>query len=283
MATIPRTHEDIEAQIRDIQSRKKELVEEVNEKDRVGLGESGYYDRDIYDGGGSKFEGYVTSIAANDEVEDEDYDVVPFNQNKRPGYTAPAALLNDVAQSEKDYDPFAERRRPTIAEKEDEYRQKRRRMVISPERVDPFAQGLSHVLSLYHIARLVASCCFEDVSLPLGEERRRLAHVRIDLRCVSHLLVLRQYCKTSRVSCKYDDSSWFACYQEYDNFYLHSVGPGLSFSPITATTLAVLSLMRVLDMIPVLPPCGKTPDFGSRTYTEIMKEQLLHGEETEVC
>nr|CAD7462012.1 unnamed protein product [Timema tahoe] len=159
---------DIEAQIRDIQSRKKELVDEINEKDRVGLGESGYYDRDIYDGGGSKFEGYVTSIAANDEVEDEDYDVVPFNQNKRPGYTAPAALLNDVAQSEKDYDPFAERRRPTIAEKEDEYRQKRRRMVISPERVDPFAQG------------------------------------------------------------------------------------------------------------------GKTPDFGSRTYTEIMKEQLLHGEETEL-
>nr|CAD7602769.1 unnamed protein product [Timema genevievae] len=27
---------------------------------------------------------------------------------------------------------------------------------------------------------------------------------------------------------------------------------------------------------------GKTPDFGSRTYTEIMKEQLLHGEETEL-
>lgn len=34
----------------------------------VGLGESGYFDRDIY-GGGGKFEGYVTSIAANDEVE----------------------------------------------------------------------------------------------------------------------------------------------------------------------------------------------------------------------
>ncbi|CAG2069212.1 unnamed protein product, partial [Timema podura] len=150
---------DIEAQIRDIQSRKKELVDEINEKDRVGLGESGYYDRDIYDGGGSKFEGYVTSIAANDEVEDEDYDVVPFNQNKRPGYTAPAALLNDVAQSEKDYDPFAERRRPTIAEKEDEYRQKRRRMVISPERVDPFAQGLSQVIYLYLIVELHRLTC----------------------------------------------------------------------------------------------------------------------------
>lgn len=28
---------------------------------------------------------------------------------------------------------------------------------------------------------------------------------------------------------------------------------------------------------------GKTPDIGSRTFTEIMREQLLKGEETEVC
>lgn len=28
---------------------------------------------------------------------------------------------------------------------------------------------------------------------------------------------------------------------------------------------------------------GKTPDIGSRTYTEIMREQMLKGEETEVC
>lgn len=60
---------DIEAQIREIQSRKKEIIEDgLTEKERVGLGESGFYDRDIYDGGG-KFEGYVTSIAANDEIE----------------------------------------------------------------------------------------------------------------------------------------------------------------------------------------------------------------------
>lgn len=46
-------------------------------------------------------------------------------------------------QAEKeDFDPFADRRRPTVAEKEDEYRQKRRRLVISPERADPFADGL---------------------------------------------------------------------------------------------------------------------------------------------
>lgn len=61
---------DIEAQIREIQSKKKEISNEdaVPPKERVGLGESGFYDRDIYDGGG-KFEGYVTSIAANDEIE----------------------------------------------------------------------------------------------------------------------------------------------------------------------------------------------------------------------
>jgi splicing factor 3B subunit 1 len=29
-------------------------------------------------------------------------------------------------------------------------------------------------------------------------------------------------------------------------------------------------------------PGGKTPDVGSRTYTEIMKEQLLRGEENDV-
>lgn len=140
MEDIPRTHEDIEAQIREIQSKKKELPEEPVDKG-VGLGESGYFDSEIYDGGGgkSKYEGYVTSIAANDEVDDEEEDV-GFTQ-KRTGLGAPVALLNDVAQADKDYDPFADRRRPTIADREDEYRQKRRKMIISPERIDPFADG----------------------------------------------------------------------------------------------------------------------------------------------
>ncbi|KAI5746024.1 hypothetical protein M8J76_016483 [Diaphorina citri] len=143
MSGIARTHEDIEAQIRDIQNRKKDVSEGGGEEKqkRVGLGESGYFDSDIYDGGG-KFEGYVKSIAVNDEADDDDFDYqASFNQNKRSGYTAPAALLNDIAQSEKDYDPFADRRQKTVAEKEDEYRAIRRRMIISPERVDPFAEG----------------------------------------------------------------------------------------------------------------------------------------------
>ncbi|XP_035742278.1 splicing factor 3B subunit 1-like isoform X1 [Vespa mandarinia] len=141
MDSIPRTHEDIEAQIREIQSKKKEIQNATTEKDQVGLGKTGFYDQDIYDGSNNKYDGYVTSIAANDEIEDEDYEPNTFGSNKRAGYNAPAALLNDVAQSDKDFDPFADRRRPTIADREDEYRQKRRRMIISPERVDPFAEG----------------------------------------------------------------------------------------------------------------------------------------------
>lgn len=60
---------DIEAQIREIQSKKKEFLSSASEKEQVGLGKTGYYDQDIYDGSNNKFDGYVTSIAANDEPE----------------------------------------------------------------------------------------------------------------------------------------------------------------------------------------------------------------------
>lgn len=58
-------------------------------------------------------------------------------------YTVEYLFFKDIftLQSDKDFDPFADRRRPTIAEREDEYKQKRRKMIISPERVDPFADG----------------------------------------------------------------------------------------------------------------------------------------------
>lgn len=66
---------DIEAQIKEIQSRKKEANKEAGGEDgdeakdkRIALGESGYFDTELYEGGG-KYEGYVTSIAANDEVD----------------------------------------------------------------------------------------------------------------------------------------------------------------------------------------------------------------------
>lgn len=60
---------DIEAQIREIQSKKKEILTSTSEKEQVGLGKTGFYDQDIYDGSNNKYDGYVTSIAANDEIE----------------------------------------------------------------------------------------------------------------------------------------------------------------------------------------------------------------------
>lgn len=39
------------------------------------------------------------------------------------------------------YDPFAEHRPQKIIEREDEYKARRIRMIISPERLDPFADG----------------------------------------------------------------------------------------------------------------------------------------------
>lgn len=133
-SNIARTHEEIDAQIRELQSRRKEVITSNGNApgaERIALGEGGYYDRDIYDGGGK--DDYYTSIPANDYIDDDEPDSIP---SKRP-----SALLNDVAKSDTVYDPFAERRQKTIAEKEDEYRILRRRMIISPERVDPFAEG----------------------------------------------------------------------------------------------------------------------------------------------
>ncbi|XP_011198510.1 splicing factor 3B subunit 1 [Bactrocera dorsalis] len=143
MENIPRTHEDIEAQIADIQTKKKEI--QKNSSTGVGLLDSGgFYDTELYDEGGGKgknrYEGYNTSIAANDEMDEDEDDGFPVPQ-KRTTYTAPISVLKDVTQGKEDVDPMADRRRPTIADREDEYRQKRRRIIISPERADPFADG----------------------------------------------------------------------------------------------------------------------------------------------
>ena len=40
-----------------------------------------------------------------------------------------------------DFDPLADHRRAKISDREDEYRARRRQMIISPERYDPFADG----------------------------------------------------------------------------------------------------------------------------------------------
>lgn len=88
---------DIEAQIADIQSKKKELAASQASEKGVGLLESGYYDTELYDDGSDKkrrYEGYMTSIAANDDADEDDDEGLPIT--KRTTYTAPKSILKDV-------------------------------------------------------------------------------------------------------------------------------------------------------------------------------------------
>lgn len=90
---------DIEAQILELQAKKKELAQTTNDKG-VGLLESGYYDSELYDDAANKknrYEGYMTSIAANDDIDDDEDDGLPVQQ-KRTTYTAPKAVLKDIIQ-----------------------------------------------------------------------------------------------------------------------------------------------------------------------------------------
>ena len=59
---------EIEAQVKELQNRRKGLVGET-EEDRVALGAGGHFDTEIYEGHQDKFAGYVTSIAPTDEQE----------------------------------------------------------------------------------------------------------------------------------------------------------------------------------------------------------------------
>ncbi|ESO05063.1 hypothetical protein HELRODRAFT_99392 [Helobdella robusta] len=72
------------------------------------------------------------------------------NQKGAPSYVAYDHEVDDddadegvaeTPQAQQDFDPMAEHRAPTIAEREDEYLSRRRNLVISPARHDPFAPG----------------------------------------------------------------------------------------------------------------------------------------------
>lgn len=66
---------DIEAQILEIQGMKAALQEEGEQG--VGLDSTGYYDQEIYGGSDSRFAGYVTSIAANEQ--EDVSQITPFD------------------------------------------------------------------------------------------------------------------------------------------------------------------------------------------------------------
>ena len=92
---------DIEAQIKDIQAKKKESQAQEESEKGIGLLESGYFDSELYDGNGaqksSKYDGYVTSIALNDQSDEEDDDE-PVPSKRNTGFGAPAAIFNEMAR-----------------------------------------------------------------------------------------------------------------------------------------------------------------------------------------
>lgn len=62
--------------MREIQAKRRSLAGNENGSTgtgpaRVGLGEVGHFDQDIY-GGSNKLDGYVTSIAANEEPDEDE-------------------------------------------------------------------------------------------------------------------------------------------------------------------------------------------------------------------
>jgi len=125
--------------------------ESVNMANRVGMDNVGVdFDTDIYSGSGKtgKYDGYHTSLAFNDEAEDEETPGLAAAAAGGAGkakvnYSAPKALVDEArrAGAEDDVDPFENTRRRTIADREDDYRKKRMNAKISPLRVDPFANG----------------------------------------------------------------------------------------------------------------------------------------------
>ena len=51
-----------------------------------------------------------------------------------------------VMSCEQDFDPMAEHRAPRVGDRDDEYKARRRNLIISPERHDPFAGEILFVV-----------------------------------------------------------------------------------------------------------------------------------------
>ena len=77
----------------------------IAEEDRIGFGESGHFDSDIFGTTGAKrFEGYNESIAPNDDDEDDDDEEISAPKGRGlPAFSAPAHILKDIPQVRTDH------------------------------------------------------------------------------------------------------------------------------------------------------------------------------------
>ncbi|GAA5815036.1 Splicing factor 3B subunit 1 [Mucor flavus] len=134
---------DIENEIKAAQAKRaiitdKDISKAIldNEKHASMTGVS--YDTDLYTT--DKFAGYSTSLALNDE-EDEDDEVYQETKRKLNSYTASKDILNEATEGADAHDPFASTMRErTIAGRQDEYQQRRFNRMLSPSRKDAFGE-----------------------------------------------------------------------------------------------------------------------------------------------
>ncbi|CAO3647932.1 unnamed protein product [Cunninghamella echinulata] len=99
------------------------------------------YDTDIYNAG-NKFEGYSTSIAVNDEDED-DVDDNMYQETKRKlnSYSVTKDIVQETIGESDQHDPFAHTQKSKrISDRETEYQQRRFNRILSPERKDAFSK-----------------------------------------------------------------------------------------------------------------------------------------------
>ncbi|KAI1304158.1 Splicing factor 3B subunit 1 [Halotydeus destructor] len=144
MAQQPKTIEEIEAFANALQDLRKATEKEQEDEDRISFDAGrAVMDGDIYDSTKNRFENYVTSIPTNEEEQDDDDDYRNGAANgalaAKKSVSAPQAFLNDMVDD--DHDPMAGNRVPRIADRYDEYRSRGIGRTLSPDRVDPYADG----------------------------------------------------------------------------------------------------------------------------------------------
>lgn len=138
---IPKTHQDIENRVKELQNKKQGEQREAGPGNKAAFGVRGDFDHDIYGTPGKGAGQYVESPMHNENaVDEDDYGKTPEHMGK---YSAIAKYKEDAAKEgsgAKD-DPFAETKRKKITDRQNEYQQRFRNMLISPARADVFADG----------------------------------------------------------------------------------------------------------------------------------------------
>eukprot|EP00730_Choanoeca_flexa_P013720 TRINITY_DN5630_c0_g1_i1.p1 TRINITY_DN5630_c0_g1~~TRINITY_DN5630_c0_g1_i1.p1 ORF type:complete len:1239 (+),score=416.89 TRINITY_DN5630_c0_g1_i1:132-3848(+) len=133
--SAPKTQADIDAHVASLTAKRGSS--NVAAEDRVGMSTAGdHYDQELY----GKGAGFVDSIATGNAPDDDTLGMTTDVSISSRQYTGSQALVDEVRKTGPEEDPFSQYKRPTIADRESDYQKQRRNRLISPERVDPFAE-----------------------------------------------------------------------------------------------------------------------------------------------